>query len=356
VPDGTAPDPQIMVYKDTVYFSANSSIYAIDGAKGKVRWTYNFPSEIPPLTLLNQTVISNDILYEEMNNKLYAINTADGKLLHTYTLPLQTFASAIVGGDNILYVLEKDGGTGEYDLCAFDLGQGKMQWSRQLAKPVKQPSAQPGSLVGDLQFNNLQVRDGLIVMEVNDSTKHDQNAYTKYIVAFDTRTGAQLWESEGTIVGFHKQSAPWNGSYSVTTVHGVIYYRAPASTILHAYDIHTHKELWQKDIGITTTDDELQTDGTMIYLLASGINRNAPSPESDYHAMGIIAVDATNGAVRWQYPGVRQQMQNNPQVYEKPVLQNGCIYVSIHQNAHHTEMTTYAFTPQGHLLWHAILY
>lgn len=346
VPDGTTADPQIQVNNDMVYFVANGKIYALDGTKGKVSWSYDFSQVVPDWMLSQGLMISNNILYEDINNKVYGIDAATGKLVHTSILPLQSFTSDIALDNNVLYA------RAGYELCAFDLGRGKVLWDKQIVKPADQHTVQIGEN-GGMKTTNWQVKDGVIAMELSDSSK--KNEETKYIAAFDTRTGAQIWQSDETIVSYPQMGILVNGDYTITTAKGVIYYIAPGTHVVHAYDVRAHKALWQVDIGLPI-DNELQTDGNVVYVAVYGTNHKVPNSDTDVHTMGIIAIDAGNGTVKWQFPAAREEMQNNVQVYEKPILQGGLVYISVHPNIFRTDMTTYAFTPLGQILWHAILY
>lgn len=313
----------LKVAGDAVYVMGTTDVYALDAAKGTLRWSHSFgqPQPIDQGSRQIQSIaFDGGFVYVLLKTQVVALHAPDGKVVHTYQARVHTPLSEMAVAGNVLYV------TGVFDLEAISVVNGQELWYKAVAAPQN-----------DLLLN-LQATPSFVTLRVAHQLRDAQGrptGGTGTILAFDVQTGTRLWQSQTVS----------NEAYYFTAAMDAIYYGTSKNGVLHAYNVKTGKELWQRDIG-ALIGGEPQVDGTIICIR---VNARA---NTDYPAAGIVALERATGAIAWYYPGTIQQMRQGTQIYDEPTIQQGIIYVNVSQNAF-SRSEIYAITLRGKVLWHS---
>lgn len=273
----------LVVVDDTVYATDQDGIfYAFNAQNGAIRWSHTFLME------MSKPFIADGVLYipatDSKKGYVYAFNPNNGTELKRYQFPVSSldpyFNVSVT--NNALYV------TGFYTLFALNLADGSQLWQKQISQQQI--------------LNAPQVIDGVLYTSSSEVSQHNQNeAQDSYIYAFNARNGNQLWQSS-KINGF---------VFNITVANNAIYCGAQNHHV-YAYDEHDGHLLWTQDIGGDALGAPQVTDG-FVYFDAP----QAGLPQF----VGIVALNATDGSVKWRKPNISSQM------FPSFGLANGVLYV-----------------------------
>jgi outer membrane protein assembly factor BamB len=325
------PIPPI-VANDMVYEESQDSLYAIDAMSGRLRWSHTFPSLIFPYPLSeSKPVVFAHIIYISVNSDIYAFDTTSGTLLHTYHPELRGWLAQIAIDNNVLYA------AGGLDLLALRLSDGAQLWHAQVNNSVR---------IGIPHVINGVVYVVIPVSPTMDYTPLLGNP-TKYIEAFNAKTGKQLW-----------QSSTINGDVFTTdigTASGMIYLGSRDGSI-SAYDAHTGATLWQQRVGA-----EVLVSGAAPQIERSTVYVEVRQPAPSGSLRGIIALDARSGTTKWRYSGTMLGSVE-ASFYDTPIIGPGIIYMispqvtvtHVYNDSVADDATyqVYALGTNGSVIWH----
>ncbi|GAC1465646.1 MAG: hypothetical protein PVS3B1_03500 [Ktedonobacteraceae bacterium] len=301
-----------------VYAESQDSIYAIDANTGLRRWSQTFQSQLSPYpTNKSRPVLYKNAIYVSVVfMEVKKLDAANGKILQTYRPQLNTNIVSIAVENNILYAF------GLFDICALRLSDGKQLWYRQLNQ--SQVLGIPHVVNGVLYT--------IASSDVNWPYVDPQS--TSHIEAFEAASGNHLWESS-TIQG---------SAMDINIVDGTIY-NASTDGSVSAYDAKTGAQIWMKTIaGMGFSGNTApQVEAGIIYMAAQ-------APTASYRSTGIVALDAANGHLKWQYPSEPALMKRTGHMFRPPVVQNGVIYVNDAMSGQYTSEVYALFG--GAVLWH----
>ncbi len=307
-----------IVGNNIVYAESQDSIYAIDAKTGTPRWSHTFKSQISPYPtnksrpVLSQNAIYVSVVFMEVDK----LDATTGKILQTYRPQLNTNIVSIAVKNNVLYAF------GLFDMCALRLTDGKLLWYRQTNQ---------SQVLGIPHVEN----DILYTIASSDvNWPYVDPKSTSHIEAFEASTGSPLWQSN-TI----------QGSISdISIVNGIIYNGSTDGSV-SAYDMKTGAQVWSKTLAGLSFSGSTgpQIDKDTLYMAAQ-------DPTMSYQATGIIALDISNGHLRWQYPNDLTTMKRAGHMFKPPVVQNGVVFVNDAMSGQYTSELYALFS--GAVLWH----
>lgn len=273
----------LVVAGDTVYVADQNGIfYAINAQNGALRWSHTFMME------MGKPFVAEGVLYLPVSDTakgyVYAFDPSKGTELTRYQFPvssLDPFFNASVA-NKVLYV------TGFYDLFAINLADGKQLWHQQISQ--QQILSAP------------QVIDGILYTSSSEVSHHSANeAQDSSIYAFNARNGDRIW-----------QSSKMNGFvFNITVANHAVYCGAQNHHV-YAYDEHDGHLLWTRNIGGDALGAPQVADGVVYF--------DAPQAGNPQF-VGIVALNAVDGSVKWRKPNVSGQM------FPSFVVANGVVYV-----------------------------
>lgn len=310
------PDPPVgtplspIVTNNSVYVESQDGIYAIDIATGRLLWSYNLQIS-PYVTHKAKFVLSGGSLFvPDVNKILYQFNATDGTLIHKFPLHLDTSVVSFTIDNNVLYA------NGLYDMCAMSLTNGSQLWYKVLNLRIGMPHIVKGVIY--------------LVTTSDVSWPTPESDSYSYINAFDAHTGDALWQSA-------KIPAV---ATDIALSNNVIYAGATDGSV-QAYDVQDGHLVWGKIVdNMSFSDTAPVVDAGVLYL-------DAKDPTQYNSPLGVIAVDASSGLIRWQYPASFQEMERAGHIFGPPLVVLGIVYV-IDTNT--SEL--YAIS-DGVVLWHA---
>ncbi len=301
-----------------IYAESQDSIYAIDARTGAPRWSHTFQSQISPYPtnksrpVLSQNAIYVSVVFMEVNK----LDATTGKILQTYKPRLNTNIVSIAIEKNVLYAF------GLFDMCALRLTDGKILWYRQTnqSQVLGIPHVQNGVLY--------------TIASSDVNWPYVDPKSTSHIEAFEANSGNPLWQSS-TIQG---------STTDISIANGVIYNGSTDGSI-SAYDMKTGAQVWSKTIpGLSFSGSTgPQIDSDTIYMAAQ-------DPTMSYQAIGIVALDISNGHTRWQYPSDLTAMKRAGHMFKPPVAQNSVVFVNDAMSGQYTSELYALFS--GAVLWH----
>jgi outer membrane protein assembly factor BamB len=301
-----------------VYAESQDSIYAIDARTGALRWSHTFPSQISPYPtnksrpVLFQNAIYVSVVLTEVNK----LDASTGRILQTYRPQLNTNIVSIAIEKNVLYAF------GLFDMCALRLTDGKTLWCRQ---------SNQSQVLGVPHIQN----GVLYTIASSDVTWPYVNPKsTSHIEAFEANSGNLLWQSN-TI----------QGSVTDISIDGGMIYNGSTDGSITAYDMKTGTQVWSKTIAGLSFSGSTgpQIDRDTLYMAAQ-------DPTMSYQAIGIVALDTSNGHLRWQYPSDFTAMKRAGHMFKPPVVQNGVVFVNDGMSGQYTSELYALFS--GAVLWH----
>ena len=301
-----------------IYAESQDSIYAIDANTGVRRWSHTFPSQISPYPtnksrpILSQNAIYVSVVFMEVDK----LDATTGKMLQTYHPHLNTNIVSIAVEHNILYAF------GLFDMCALRLTDGKLLWYRQTNQ---------SQVLGIPHVAN-GVLYTIASSDVNWPYVDPKS--TSHIEAFEADSGNPIWQSN-TIQG---------SATDISIADGVIYNGSTDGSVT-AYDMKTGVQVWSKTImGLSFSGSTgPQVDKDTLYI-------SAQDPTMSYQSTGIVALDTSNGHLRWQYPSDLTAMKRAGHMFKPPVIQNGVVFVNDAMSGQYTSELYALFS--GAVLWH----
>ncbi len=317
IPDYALGLPNLPVMGNgIVYAESQDSIYAIDEVTGLLRWSHTFQSQISPYPSSKARLVlaGNAIYVSVVFMEVDKLDATNGKFLHKYKPGLNTNIKSISIENNTLYAF------GIFDMCALRLTDGALLWYR----PVNQALGIPHLVHGVIYT----------VTSSDVNWPYVNQKSISYVQAFDATTGSTRWQSHSI-----------EGSITDISITNEVIYGGAADGSVFAYDTKTGSQIWSKTIaemgfsGLAAP----QVEAGIIYMVAK-------NPKLSYEAMGIIALDASNGYVKWQYPGTLTEMKHVRHMFEPPMVQRGIIIVNDARNGQAT-VELYALI-NGTVFWH----
>ncbi len=253
----------------TVYVgpSRDNKLYALDGATGKLKWTYltdgmaDDPAIGPDGTVyvgcdtdkITESPSGVTVITPSNSAELYALDGATGKLKWAYKTGDRIISPPAIGSDGTVYVGSMDG-----KLYALNGKTGKLRWAL------------------------LATNYGLDTSPVIGFGDTVYLAFTKFY-ALNGATGKLLWSHEG--------DPSW--SYDLSPVigsDGTVYSDSSAG-VLRAWNGKTGKLRWERDnVGDGMDSLAISSDDTL-YV--------ASYDESDNRE--FCAFDGVTGKLRWEY-------------------------------------------------------
>lgn len=287
-------DAVLLIVSDGVayaldYLGSHNSVYALESATGKQRWTFPMGG----VEVILSAVIGEVFFISVNSGYFYALNVHTGaESWHLYTpgsivdngFAISGSVTSFVAADGIIYVTLGNGSVG-----AFDATTGAQRWRYQFY-PIDdwQASVTMYTIESGMVYAGYTGPDGR----------------TGHVYALDANTGAKRWSHQvNAIVDGIQLGA--NGTLVATLSTGEIY----------AIDATTGAERWSYQAG------ESRPIGDPTAVVANNIILIG-SPTG-----GIVALDATTGAHFWSYPtkeGVTGLVAHDNKVYGS--TEDGHIY------------------------------
>jgi len=196
--DALGPNPirsSPAVIGDTIYFTAESKLLALDRKTGKEKWMYKANT----ITRSSPSVGEGLVVFGDNSSNIYAVDSETGVEKWRYHIMYYWVTSTAAISDGVVYI----GGDDSY-LNALDAKTGTEKWRfKTTGETVWSSPALAGDViyVGDWNFSNIKDESG--------------SKLWGYIHAVDSKTGNELWnfKTGGNIV-----SSP------VVDAKGVVYF------------------------------------------------------------------------------------------------------------------------------------
>jgi len=170
------------VVGDTVYFTAEKSLLALDTKAGRQKWEYKFIT----VTRSSPSVGDGVIVFGDNGSTIYAVDLETGAEKWKYRTAYYWVTSTAAISDGVVYI-----GSDDSYLNALDANTGEVKWRfKTTGETVWSSPAVVGNViyVGDWNFSNIKDEAG--------SNKWG------YMHAVDAKTGTELWsfKTGGNIV------------------------------------------------------------------------------------------------------------------------------------------------------------
>jgi outer membrane protein assembly factor BamB len=267
--------PAPTVIGTTVYTSAFGPLLAFNAQTGAFLWSRSFNGaiiEAPTLADGQLSVITRSSAFV-----FYALNPTSGAIISTVTLSMIPLAWATgpqspVVWDQVLYY------TDPTRLYAVQLPSAKPLWQRQVVPPpTSAPPAPPSLLVGPISVSN-----GVVYVTTR----------AHYVFAFDARDGQPIWHSPDL-----------GDTFLFLAFTNTMIYVVSQSLDIHAFDVHTHRLVWQKSLviegmDVLRGDDDIAVASNTLYVEIHSYPHSS-NPQQEQR-LTVIALNASNGQVRWQ--------------------------------------------------------
>ncbi len=279
------------VYSET---GQASSLYAFDGATGRLRWHFTEQGYFR-----GDVSAENGVVYDS-GNALYALNEQTGQLIWTQKLPYnnQFFISPQVV-DGVLYastggMFATMGGGSQPDssdyfhVYAFDARTGSLLWR---------------SAPGYKRMDWIPITDQVIV-----AARNNDDHTTVTLSAFDAQHGKTLWNtSVASLCTAGGCDNPWIDLASNT----LYVVGGGSSQQLEAFDVRTGKKLFEHALSFTQAvfDHGGVSNGTAYVLTGTGWNSTTGTPGTAQRT--VEAFSLSTGVHSWQFkPGALKGYQD----------------------------------------------
>jgi outer membrane protein assembly factor BamB len=275
---------RLLVVNETIYFALSYHVCALTAQNGAVRWCTEVIDRTNDADYIvdGELAFANGLLFVGAYETLSAVDAATGKRVWSAQTPMRS--SHLAPGDGLVYICAGDG-----QVSAFDTSTGQRVWR--------------ATQVPDTPFPNTFAP----VPFLDDGTLYVLSG--RKLVAYQGRRGDLLWqvsldggENGGNLfppgpVFADVGGTPYvlalelNGSTLIT----------PVTTQLVAYNLHTHQQMWSKQLP-GQGGEALALSSDVVYVASATIDRAYPSP-SDRH-FWLTMMDLSSGQVA-------RQLQNN---------------------------------------------
>lgn len=266
--------PAPTVIDNTVYTSAFGPLLAFNAQTGALLWSRSFKGAIIGTPTLADGQL--DVLTRSSVFVCYALNPTSGTIISSATLSMIPLPWAIgpqspVVWDQVLYY------TDPTHLYAVRLPSAKPLWQRQVVPTPTPPTPSP-------ELGPLSVINNVVYVTTRGTPGS--------LFAFDARTGQQIWRSPAL-----------GNSFPFLAVTNTMIYVVSQSYDIHAFDVHTHRLVWQKSLikegmDVNRGDDNIAVDSNALYIEIHSYPHSS-NPQREQR-VAFIALNASNGQVRWQ--------------------------------------------------------
>jgi hypothetical protein len=149
-----------------VYFgSRDADLYAVDAAKGTLKWVYDYAKDGEPWAISSPAVRGQVVYMGTADGHfVHAVRATDGQELWRFEMPSRVWSSPVVAGSE-LYVTNQSG-----SLHAVDLTSGKESWHFQTGSSIQ---SSPAVADGVVYFGG---NDGGVYAIRSDGTQPMQRA------------------------------------------------------------------------------------------------------------------------------------------------------------------------------------
>ncbi len=263
-----------------VYISLEDErLYAFDAVTGTSLWV----SPASQAIRSSPTVVKG-VVYATSEEAVYAFDAASGNL--RWVSSVSAGNSPVAVANNLLYVTVASNGAGQGRVYALDATSGQTHWISDLITDGIDDNSSP------------TVANGLVYIGSGDGG----------LVAFDAATGKKRWLTAPTLGS--------TGS-SPAVAHGKVYHTRDQ---VYAFDAITGVPLWvSENVGAFNSDSTIVANG-VIYVSSAGDN-------------SVHALDAATGQTLWKSP------PTNNQLFTTPSVANGMVYLA----SQDAQGTVYAF-------------
>jgi outer membrane protein assembly factor BamB len=265
-----------LVANDTIYFALTYSVCALNAQSGVARWCAEVVDRANDAEYIvdGELAVENGLLFVGAYHTLIALDATSGKRMWSVQTPMRSSHLAV--GNDRVYVSAAGG-----QLSAFDANTGQLIW-----RAIQTPTPKTWAPVPFLDAGTLYVLAG------------------RTLAAFDGRRGNQLWQV--SLVGGIDGGEITPPGPVFANVGGTPYMLAlelndstltsPITTQLVAYNLHTHQQLWSKQLP-GRYGQALALSSDVVYAASATFDRAYPSP-SDRH-FWLTMMDLRSGqAVR----------------------------------------------------------
>jgi polyvinyl alcohol dehydrogenase (cytochrome) len=247
----------------------------------KKKWTFTTGGDVSA----RAAVVNNKVYFPDWGGNLWAVNALNGKLiwgrkLSDYGLPANTrsrTSPAVV--DGVIYIGTQEGAY----LLAINAATGSLIWKTQLESPENDPYAinttSPAVINGTVYTGVASLAEGGTVYGIDISSTTPRGS----IVAVNAATGAIQWRTYTVPVGY-SGGGVW-GSNPVIDVN--------RNTVF----VGTGNNYAPPQDNAESSNPSL-TYGNCIRAGGTAASCNSPNNFVD----AILALDMTNGAVKWAKP------------------------------------------------------
>jgi outer membrane protein assembly factor BamB len=262
-----------VVQGNTIYIVNSTNEYAVNNINGTLLWSKNYAGKFPagePRIVGNKFYVING-----KTHQMDAFTLSNAQLTQSYNIPLSNIPPnslpLTIISNNILYAWNNS------TICALSLANHQLLWTQNITgiTPIDV----------DLSGNSAHIIDNTIYIERSPNAQSNEVS----ILALNALTGKKIGQTSLFV----------SDSASFTAVDSVVYYEVGNAYhyIIHAYNIQTGKEIWQKDLNGTALKMF-----TINNQMVSVITKN--NAKNDKH-MGlineIVTLDAKSGTLKWQY-------------------------------------------------------
>jgi outer membrane protein assembly factor BamB len=295
--------------QSNLYVAFDRTIEKLDSKTGKVLWTFSAPGGVyTPVT------VAQGVVYiVPQDSAIIALNATSGKQLwHTN----QHFNGSVVVVQNIIYAINSDSDA----LTALNASNGHILWQRQPASisgiavadgiiygtaTIESPSVSAYAVLsafnasdgtelwhktfsGQSLVNTPQIVDGVLYASSTlDNKAANPPDRHSYVYAFDAKTGTMLWRS--IEIKAYMGDAPTVANDMVYVGSNALGTDGPA---VYAFRASDGSLAWKKPVS-NSVDSCLLADKGVLYV--------AEATSSSIVATPLLALDASNGSVRWSH-------------------------------------------------------
>jgi outer membrane protein assembly factor BamB len=253
-----------LVVNETIYFALSYHVCALNAQNGAVRWCTEIIDRTNDAEYIvdGEMAFANGVLFVGAYQTLIAVDAATGKRVWSAQTSMRS--SHLAPGDGLVYVSAADG-----QITAFDTSTGQRVWR--------------ATQVPDTPFPNSFAP----VPYLDDGTLYVLSG--RKLVAYQGRRGDLLWQV--SLDGGENGGNLFPPGPAFANVGGTPYMLAlelngstlitPVTTQLVAYNLHTHQQMWSKQLP-GQFGEALTLSSDVVYVASATIDRAYPSP-SDRH-------------------------------------------------------------------------